>query len=575
MTGTDRVLSRAREWMAGDPDPETRAEMAGLIEAGRMEELADRMAGDLSFGTAGLRGAVEAGSNRMNRAVVMRATRGLADYLLERHGGRPPGPVAVGRDARPSSARLMDDAVGVLTAAGLPVRFWEDPVATPLVAFSALSLGASAAVAVTASHNPPRDNGYKVYDGNGIQIAPPVDAAIAAAAGRAGPANRIPRTKGRAGAEPVGRETAEDYYRALSDLRPPGAGDGSLRIVYTPLHGVGWEPVREVLSRAGYRDLHPVPEQAQPDGRFPTAPNPNPEEAGALDLALRLAEERSADLLLANDPDADRLAAAVPRGGKWKVLTGNQVGILLADYVLSHHRAEDGTPLVVNTIVSSPMLAALAAACGARCETTFTGFKWVAGAALEMESAAPPDDPVRFVFGYEEALGYAVGSAVRDKDGVGAALALADLAAECRREGVTLLDRLAALYRRFGLWVSVQRSVARAGPGGKADLEEAMERLGDSPPEELAGMRVREVTDYRLRDGSRPRWRDAAPLIELGLEGGGRALARPSGTEPKLKIYVDLPGFVPEGSDPFALEDRFSSRADRAAGALASYMGLS
>lgn len=574
MTGSDQVLSRAREWMAGDPDPETRAELAGLIETGRTEELADRLAGDLAFGTAGLRGAVEAGSNRMNRAVVMRAARGLADYLLERHGGPPSGPVVVGRDARPSSARLMDDAVGVLTAAGLPVRFWEEPVATPLVAFSALSLGASAAAVVTASHNPPRDNGFKVYDGNGIQIAPPVDAAIASAMARAGPANRIPRTEGRAGAEPVGRETAEDYYRAVAAMRPPGAGDGSLRIVYTPLHGVGWEPVREVLSRAGYRDLHPVPEQAQPDGRFPTAANPNPEEAGALDLALRLAEETGADLLLANDPDADRLAAAVPRGGEWKVLTGNQVGILLADYVLSHHRAEDGTPLVVNTIVSSPMLAALAAAYGARCETAFTGFKWVAGAAWEMESAAPPEYPVRFVFGYEEALGYAVGSAVRDKDGVGAALALADLAAECRRAGITLLDRLAALYRRFGLWVSVQRSATRVGPGGKAELEEAMARLGESPPESLAGMRVGEVTDYRLRDPSRPRWRDTAPVIQVGLEGGGRALARPSGTEPKLKIYVDLPGFVPEGSDPFVLEERILSRSDQAAWALVAHMGL-
>ena len=570
MTGGDGVLSRAREWMAGDPDPETRGEMAGLIAAGRTAELADRMAGNLAFGTAGLRGAVEAGSNRMNRAVVIRATRGLADFLLERHGGPPPGPVVVGRDARPSSPRLMDDAVGVLLAAGLAVRFWEAPVATPLVAFSALSLGACAAVAVTASHNPPRDNGYKVYDGNGIQITPPEDAAVAAAMERAGPANRIPRTEGRAGAEPIGREVMEEYFRAVAALRPPGAGDGSLRIVYTPLHGVGWEPVREVLHRAGYRNLRPVPEQAEPDGRFPTVAYPNPEEPGALDLALRLAEETGADLLLANDPDADRLAAAVPRGGEWRVLTGNQLGVLLADYVLSHHRAEAVAPLVVNTIVSSPMLAALAAAYGARYESAFTGFKWVAGAALELEATAP----VRFVFGYEEALGYAVGSAVRDKDGVGAALALADLAAECRREGITLLDRLASLYRRFGLWVSVQKSVVRAGAGGKAELEGAMERLGESPPRELAGLRVGEVTDYRVRDGSRPRWRDTAPVIEVGLEGGGRALARPSGTEPKLKIYVDLPGFVPEGTDPFQMEKRILSNARQVAEALAAHMGL-
>ena len=577
MTGPARVAERARRWMEGDPDPETRAEMARLLESGDGAEAADRMAGNLAFGTAGLRGAVEAGSNRMNRAVVIRAARGLADFLLERHGGVPPGPVAVGRDARLSSARFMADAVGVLTAAGLPVRFWEEPVATPLVAYSTLSLEACAAVVITASHNPPRDNGFKVYDGAGAQIVPPVDAAIAAAMERAGPANRVPVREGLAGAEPIGRETLEDYFRDLAALRPAGAGDGSLRIVYTPLHGVGWEPVREVLGRAGYREVRPVPEQAEPDGRFPTVAFPNPEEPGALDLALGLAEETGADLLLANDPDADRLAAAVPYGGGWKVLTGNQVGILLADYVLSHFPPEEGAaPLVLNTIVSSPMLGAVAAAHGARCETTFTGFKWIAAAAKELEAEAVggADNPVRFAFGYEEALGYAVGSVVRDKDGVGAALALADLAAECRRSGTTLMDRLSSLYRRFGLWASAQRSVARDGPGGKEELEGAMEKLGESPPAELAGRAVRGVTDFRLGDATRPRWRNAAPVIALDLEGGGRTLARPSGTEPKLKIYVDLPGFVPEGTDPFLLEERIVAQAGSVADALAAHMGL-
>lgn len=574
MTGPARVAERARRWMEGDPDPETRAEMARLLEAGDGEELADRMAGNLAFGTAGLRGAVEAGSNRMNRAVVIRAARGLADFLLERHGGVPPGPVAVGRDARLSSARFMDDAVGVLTAAGLPVRFWENPVATPLVAYSARSLGACAAVVITASHNPPRDNGFKVYDGDGAQIVPPVDAAIAVAMERAGPADRVPMREGLAGAEPIGPGMLEEYRRDLAALRPDGAGDGSLRIVYTPLHGVGWEPVREVLGRAGYREVRPVPEQQEPDGRFPTVDFPNPEEPGALDLALGLAEETGADLLLANDPDADRLAAAVPGDGGWKVLTGNQVGVLLADYVLSHFPPGGAVPLVLNTIVSSPMLGAVAAAHGARCETTFTGFKWIANAALELEEAGGEDDPVRFAFGYEEALGFSVGSVVRDKDGVGAALALADLAAECRQSGTTLLDRLASLYRRFGLWVSAQRSVARAGPAGRAELAGAMEKLGGSPPSELAGRAVREVTDYRSGDGTRPRWRDAAPVIALDLEGGGRTLARPSGTEPKLKIYVDLPGFVPEGADPFRLEERIAAQAGSVADALAAHMGL-
>lgn len=567
------LVARTRAWMAGDPDPSTRAELAALIEAGDLQELAERMDGALRFGTAGLRAAVEAGSNRMNRATVIRTTAGLARYLLERHRGVPDAPVVVGRDARLSSRAFMRDAVAVLAATGLEVRFWKEEVPTPLVSYAVKSLDACAGVMITASHNPPRDNGYKVYDAGGAQIVPPVDARIAEAIDGVGSAVDIPRLEAMPldrmpGVRPLPTEIWDDYRARVRALLPPGRGDRDLRIVYTPLHGVGWRYVREMLEEAGYRDVHPVADQKAPDGRFPTVAFPNPEEPGAMDLALDLAGSVGADLVLANDPDADRLAVAVPGSGGWVCLTGNQVGVLLADYLLSHHRG--ATPLLVSSIVSSPMAAMVGADRGARCETTLTGFKWIAAAAAGIETAGE----ARYVFGYEEALGYCLGGVVPDKDGVSAALAMADLAAECRRNGETPLDRLAGLYQRVGLWVSVQRSVRRPGSAGAAAIKTAMERLGQDPPSALAGAPVVGVTDYRTGATDRPRWSGTAPLVALRLDDGSRVLARPSGTEPKLKIYVDSKAPVPQGCDPFSMEAGLVARAREVADGLAGYLGL-
>ena len=570
----DALLRRTRDWISGDPDQSTRSELDALIEAGEMAELAERMDGALAFGTAGIRGAVEAGSNRMNRASVIRTTKGLADFLLERHSGAPPGPVVVGRDARSSSFRFMQDTVAVLAAAGLAVRFWPHQVPTPLVAYAVVALGGCAGVMITASHNPPRDNGYKVYDSNGAQIIPPVDSAIATAIDRVGPANGVPRI-GEAldgnypGALPIEPRVWQEYRRTLAGLRYQGAGDPRLRIVYTPLHGVGWRFVREVLEEAGYEDVHPVPEQMEPDGRFPTVAFPNPEEPGALDLALSLAERVGADVVLANDPDADRLAVAVPGPDGWWSLTGNQVGVLLGDYVLSRDR--DGIrSLIINSIVSSPMAGIIAADYGARFETTLTGFKWIANAALDIEAAGE----AVFEFGYEEALGYSIGSAVRDKDGVSAALVMADLAAECRRDGRTLRDRLADLYRRYGLWVSVQKSIRRPGSTGMAAIARAMANLVTGPPEKLGGVCVIGATDYRVGARERPRWLGAASLLSLDLEDGSRVLVRPSGTEPKLKIYVDAHVPVPDAADPFALEEGLVERAEQVVTELAGSLEI-
>ena len=539
-----------------------------------MGELAERMDGTLTFGTAGIRGVVEAGSNRMNRASVIRTTRGLADFLAERHSGARPGPVVVGRDARSSSLQFMRDTVGVLAAAGLPVRFWFEEVPTPLVAYAVAELGGCAGVMITASHNPPRDNGYKVYDSNGAQIIPPVDSAIAAAIDRVGTAKDVPRIGDaldgvQPGVLPIGPRVWQRYRQALARLRRGGDGDPDLRIVYTPLHGVGWRFVGEVLEEAGYGDLHPVREQMEPDGSFPTVDFPNPEEPGALDLAMSLAERVDADVVLANDPDADRLAVAVPGPDGWFSLTGNQVGVLLADYVLSCKH--DGTrSLIINSIVSSPMAGLIASGYGARFETTLPGFKWIANAALDIEATGEAE----FEFGYEEALGYSIGSAVRDKDGVSAALVMADLAAECRRDGRTLRDGMADLYRRYGLWVSVQRSIRRPGSAGVAAIERAMANLGTNPPRTLAGMPVVDRTDYRVGARERPRWLGATSLISLDLEDGSRVLVRPSGTEPKLKIYVDAQAPVPEACDPFVLEQPLVEQAERVATELAGSLGI-
>ena len=568
------LLERARAWIAGDPDAVTRTELQVLIDTDNLDELSERMSGSLEFGTAGLRGAVEAGSNRMNRAVVIRTTRGLADFLLDRYDGTPAGPVVIGRDARLSSPQFMDDAVGVLAAAGIEVRFWEGDTPTPVVAFGALALGACAAIVVTASHNPPQDNGYKVYDSNGAQIVPPVDHHIAACIAAVGPAVDVPRIDGACEgatplASPVERQLYEEYLSEIASLRVTDTGDQHLRIVYTPMHGVGWQAVRAALRSAGYDDLHPVPEQVEPDGTFPTVAFPNPEEPGALDLAVGLADRLTADLILANDPDADRLAVAIPTAVGWQTLTGNQIGVLLADHLLAHYDG-DTQPMVINSIVSSPMLADIAAGYGARFETTLTGFKWIANAAMDIETLGE----TAFVFGYEEALGYTVGTVVRDKDGISAALAFADLAAECLTNGVTLRDRLASVYARFGFWISVQQSIVRLGSAGKEEIDSAIELLAHTQPLTLGGHSVSNVTDFRSGEDTRPRWLPAAALVVLDLEGGGRVLVRPSGTEPKLKIYVDARATVPEGSDPFSFEESLLASADEAAGDMVSFLGL-
>jgi phosphomannomutase len=535
------VLEAAKRWIEGDPDPTTRATLQSLIDENDIDGLNLAMASPLTFGTAGIRGEVGPGSGRMNRATVIRTSRGLADYLLEEHSGAPTHPVVLGFDARPDSQSFAEDAAGVLAAAGIEVRFFPEVTPTPIVAFAAKHLSAPAAIVVTASHNPPRDNGYKVYGGNAAQIVPPTDIAIARAIEKVGPASEVPRVEGAFGATsdlvtPLTDDIIDAYRVEVDEARPdPRVSD--LKIVYTPLHGVGAKILTRVFSAAGHTGLIPVPEQVEPDGTFPTVKFPNPEEPGALDLALAMAAREQADLVLANDPDADRLAAALPAGGEWRLLSGNELGALLGDYVLRNW-GHSQPPIVVNSVVSSPMMARIAARRGAVHGTSLTGFKWIINAGLAMEARGDG----RFAFGYEEALGYSVGRTVRDKDGISAAIVMADLAAGEAAAGRSVLARLHDLWDEVGLWVSAQHSIVRAGPEGQQALLDAVDRLAKEPPTQLLSLEVTGLTDYRVGGEERPSWLGAQDLVELTLSDVGRILVRPSGTEPKLKIYVDLSG---------------------------------
>ncbi|MEU8309030.1 phospho-sugar mutase [Actinomadura sp. NPDC048955] len=525
------LRARAEEWLGQDPDPRTRAELRAILDAGDEAALADRFGARLEFGTAGLRGELGAGPNRMNRVTVMRAAAGLAARLPA--GGR----VIVGFDARHGSRRFADDTAAVLSGAGLRPEVFADPVPTPVLAhFTRAFDDIVAGVMVTASHNPPRDNGYKVYWADGAQIVPPTDAEISAAIDAVGRVDELPLGEG----WPV-HEGAGLYLDAVSSLRL--GGDRDVSIVYTPLHGVGRDVLLTAFERAGFPAPAVVPEQAEPDPDFPTVDFPNPEEPGALDLALRLAGARGADLVIANDPDADRCAVAVPGPSGWRTLTGDEVGGLLAEHVLRHTTGDDR--LVATTIVSSSLLRAIAAAHRVRFAETLTGFKWI------MKAGAPG---LRMVFGYEEALGYSVGDdrgvLVNDKDGIGAALAVAALAADAKRDGRTLLDLLDAQARRYGLHATSQLSVRVSD---LSLITAAMARLRSGPPRELGGRRVESFDDLARPAGDLP----PTDGLRFRLAGGSRVVVRPSGTEPKLKCYLEV--VLPVDDDVAAARARAAS----------------
>ncbi len=508
---TADLLARARAWLAEDPDPDTRQELAGLLSAAEardvvaLDDLRDRFSRGLEFGTAGLRGELGAGPNRMNRVVVIRAAAGFAAYLRERGGDM----VVIGYDARRKSDRFALDTASVLTGAGIRALLLPRPLPTPVLAFAVRHLRCAGGVMVTASHNPPQDNGYKVYLGDGSQIVPPADTEIAAAIAAVGPLAEVPLHDG---GEVLCDDLVEAYVARAARVAKPG-GPRDVRVVYTPLHGVGRDLVVPAFARAGFPAPDVVPEQAEPDPHFPTVPFPNPEEAGALDLALARADQVDADLVVANDPDADRLAVAVDG----RRLTGDELGALLATWLLS--RGVLGS--FATTIVSSSLLGRVAAAAGTPYAETLTGFKWL--------TKVP-----HLAFAYEEALGYCVDpEGVRDKDGISAAVLVTEMAAALRPEGLTLLDALDDLARLFGVHATDQLSVRVTEMRAITD---AMTKLRASPPAELGGLRVEAVDDFAAGHAGLP----PTDAVRYRLERGARVVVRPSGTEPKLKCYLEV-----------------------------------
>ncbi len=565
------LAQRVRTWIDGDPDPRTRNELEALLAAGDTVGLDDRFAARLVFGTAGIRGEVGAGPARLNRAVAIQTAAGLADHL--RHAGHGGGLVIVGHDARPDSPAFAEDVARVLVAAQLTVAFFDGPTPTPIVAHAAVARDAVAAVVVTASHNPPADNGIKVYAADGVQIVPPTDVDIAARIEQVGAANAVPRAGGELAmvVEMLGDGARQAYVDDMLAARRhvPDADARRLTIVATPMHGVGGRPLVDLLAAAGHH-VSLVAAQAEPDGTFPTVAFPNPEEDGALDLLLADAVAADADLALANDPDADRLAVALPDAeGRWHALTGNQVGVLLADALLQATPAPaTGRRVVASSIVSSPQLRDVAVLHDADHEVTLTGFKWIWTALLARQRRG--DLPV---MGYEEALGYAVTPAVRDKDGLSAALAIVDLATVEAARGRTLWDRLDDLARSTGQWVSVQHSSVLDGPDGPDRIVAALGALRRATPDVLGDRRVTAVVDHLQPNPDRPAWFGAQNLLEFQLE-GGRALIRPSGTEPKVKAYVDLSAPAAPGDRPRAGEADLLAEADRIARDLLGGAGL-
>ncbi|MFI6391865.1 phospho-sugar mutase [Nonomuraea sp. NPDC050547] len=518
------LLRQARAWLAQDPDPDTRAELSDLIERADLGTLTSRFGAKLEFGTAGLRGELGAGPNRMNRVTVMRAAAGLAAVL------GPGKHVVIGYDARYKSDVFARDTAAVLTGAGIHASLLPRPLPTPVLAFAVRHLGADAGVTVTASHNPPRDNGYKVYWNDGSQIVPPVDGQISAAIDAVGRVDGLPlgapyEERGLDAAPgtftELGEDLLDDYVEAVTAL-PLGTAR-TLKVAYTPLHGVGAGTLTGAFLAAGFASPMAVEQQRNPDPAFPTVAFPNPEEPGAMDLALALAGKIGADLVLANDPDADRCAVGLPVGdGSWRMLTGDEVGTLLGEYVIAN---TTGDRLVATTIVSSTLLGKIAAAHGVRYAETLTGFKWIMRAGEGL------------VYGYEEALGYSVGShaglPVHDKDGIGAALTVAAIAAEAKRAGRTLLDLLDDQARRYGLHATSQLSVRVEDV---SLISAAMARLRAEPAKELGGRVVEGIDDLAKGEGGLP----PTDGLRYRLAGGARVVVRPSGTEPKLKCYLEV-----------------------------------
>lgn len=542
MLESEELSHRALAWAEDDCDPVTAEACRQMAKRGDVAELRDHFGGQLEFGTAGLRAKVGPGPWRMNRSTVRRASRAVADYLLAQAGNRPVV-VVVAFDARESSRLLASETCGTLVASGVRVHVFPEATPTPVAAFALLYQGADAAIVVTASHNPKEYNGFKLYGSEGSQIVAPVDSEVAARMNMFPSTLAIPSVAYEISAthpDAISSRVTEAYFAALRRL--DDAKPRQVCIAYTPLHGLGAPFVERALADARFGRVCVVADQREPHPAFPSVPFPNPEEPSVMNAVFALAEQCGADVALANDPDVDRLAVGVPgASGKFGQLTGNQVGVLLADFLLEQHAVLPASkkPLVVQSVVSTPMLRGIAESYGASYERTLTGFKWISRPAIAL------GDAVTLVLGFEEAIGYAALPEVRDKDGISAALVMAELVNECSLRGSTLAERLFSLYQRHGHWVSAQHNVSLPGALGLKRIEAAMDALRAVGWHNLGGRAVTRTTDYAVGAEARPMWLGKSNLVELELGELGRVLVRPSGTEPKLKIYVDVRGQAP------------------------------
>ncbi|MEY3185964.1 MAG: hypothetical protein RIR58_700 [Actinomycetota bacterium] len=512
------LVAQVEQWIAEDPDPKTRAQLHELLQSKNESELKSCFSGFLEFGTAGLRGALGPGPSRMNRAVVTKTAAGIASYM-KKHGMNS---VAIGRDARYGSEDFTRDTAEIMMGAGFKVYVLPRPLPTPVLAFVTRKLNCDVGIMVTASHNPPQDNGYKVYLGgtvdgvfyDGSQIISPADAQISHEISQVPPLPSLPRASGWS---VLSQDDVDAYISATAQL---AKNPGKLKVVYTAMHGVGTETLTKVFVKAGFPAPILVSAQAQPDPDFPTVAFPNPEEPGAIDLALKTAAEENADLVIANDPDADRCAVAVKDAvAGWRMLRGDEVGALLAEYIARNKPAANS--VMANSIVSSTIVSKIAQHYGVEFQETLTGFKWL--------SKLP-----NLCFAYEEALGYAVDtSSVNDKDGISAALMMVQMATDLAAEGKTILDLLDEIWARHGFHATRQISVRTTSV---KQISDTLGKFRKNTPEQIGGYKLIQFDDLEVPKDHLP----PTNGVRMFLEGGIRIIIRPSGTEPKIKCYIEV-----------------------------------
>jgi len=519
----DEALEIANKWLLNDPDETTKAETEKLISDGDIE-LIQRFTNSLVFGTAGIRGVRGAGPMRMNRVMVRIVATAIAQELLSDNRGDEPPLVVVGYDARHKSQIFAQDSVRVLAAYGVRSLILPRPTPTPVLAYTSLSKKAKAGIMVTASHNPAEDSGYKVYWEDGAQIANPIDTKIAQRIDFKNPPTEELLADYEDEIILKGNDELIKTYVDFASSSVSYESKREIKQVYTPLHGVGKEVFLDVFEKAGFESPILVESQAEPDPDFPTVSFPNPEEEGALDFAVELAVEKNADLVIANDPDADRLAVVVRHGDEWCRLNGNEIGVLLAEQILSKGQGEDR--LVVTTVVSSRLLSKIAEFHKVKYAETLTGFKWIVRPGIEDKSS-------RFVFGYEEALGFALGDSVRDKDGITSALVFAELASELKTQGKTVIDLLEELWNRHGVHKTALFT-KRLDPATNISAD-FMSPWRSSPPEKIGEFAVIESIDLLSPESELP----ATDALVLNIL-NGRIVIRPSGTEPMVKVYVEV-----------------------------------